>query len=112
MVQHRTYTKNRPSTQNDSFLRHWRVYSNYGLDDVCINGEGVFGVKLVAGSKVALNLAKKKKKKTCLFLPQVARGRLVRTVLTNITFGTFTCWTTDEAEGSLQSSLFPSTTDY
>lgn len=40
-MQHRTYTKNRPSTQNDSFLRHWRVYSNDGLDDVCVNGEGV-----------------------------------------------------------------------
>lgn len=35
-MQHRTYTKNRPSTQNDSFLRHWRVYSNDGLDDVCV----------------------------------------------------------------------------
>ena len=35
-MQHRTYTKNRPSTQNDSFLRHWCVYSNDGLDDVCV----------------------------------------------------------------------------
>lgn len=40
-MHHRTCTKNRPSTQNDSFLRHWRVYSNDGLDDMCLNGEGV-----------------------------------------------------------------------
>lgn len=40
-LQNWTSSKNRPSTQNDSFLRHWCVYSNDGLHDVCVNSEGV-----------------------------------------------------------------------
>lgn len=44
-MQHGTYTKDRLSTQNDSFLRHWCVYSNDGVDVMCVNGERRFGVK-------------------------------------------------------------------
>lgn len=63
-MQHRAYTKNRPSKQNDSFLRHWCVYSNLGRDDVC---EGVCEVNCMYSCPAF-------GKKSPLLLLQVARG--------------------------------------
>lgn len=45
-MQHRTYTKNRPSIQNDSFLRHWCVYSNDGLAEMCVFVMKAFGCEV------------------------------------------------------------------
>lgn len=71
-MRHRTYTEDRLSTQNDSFLRHWCVYSNDGLDVVCVLTVKAFWCKVSCRVSRCSEFGKKKKKKShvCFLLPE------------------------------------------
>lgn len=89
------YTKNRPGTHNDSFLRHWRVYSNDGLDKMHVAMVKAFWHKV--NHRVVRLLWVWQKSHILVFYHRLPGGGLWGA--TDITFGTFTCLTIDKRKG-------------